>query len=237
MTNQDEQDLHPERHRAGHAGWLRAAVLGANDGLVSTASLMVGVTSAGAGAGAIVTAGLAGLSAGAMAMAAGEYVSVSAQVDIERADRGKETHELASDPDAELLELAGIYASRGVPPALATQVAEALHAHDPLGAHLRDELGHSEAGAARPVQAALASAGSFLVGGLVPFLGLVATGSGTRLALIVVVTLVGLVVAGVLGARVAGAAVLRPSLRVLIGGAAAMAVTALVGQIAHVSGI
>ena len=228
---------HAETHRAEHAGWLRAAVLGANDGLVSTASLMVGVAASGASSGAIVTAGLAGLSAGAMAMAAGEYVSVSSQVDIERADRVKETRELAEQPDAELNELAGIYTARGVPGDLAVQVAQALHEHDPLAAHLRDELGHSEAGAARPVQAAVASAASFLLGGAIPFLGLIAHGSMLRPWVIVVVTLVGLAVAGVAGARVAGGAVLRPATRVLLGGSAAMAITALVGQIAHVSGV
>lgn len=237
MALMTPKDSHPERHRAGHAGWLRAAVLGANDGLVSTASLMVGVTAAGSGGGAIVTAGLAGLSAGAMAMAAGEYVSVSAQVDVERADRAKEVRELATDPQSELDELAGIYVGRGLSPVLALQVAEALHAKDPLEAHLRDELGHSESVAARPIQAALASASSFLVGGLIPFLGLFAYGSGARLALIALVTLIGLMIAGVLGATVAGGSIVRPSLRVLIGGAAAMAVTATVGQLAHVSGI
>ena len=228
---------HSEAHRGEHAGWLRAAVLGTNDGLVSTASLMVGVASAGASSGAIVTAGLAGLSAGAMAMAAGEYVSVSSQVDIERADRAKEARELAEKPEAELAELAGSYISRGVPADLARQVAEALHANDPLAAHLRDELGHTEAGAARPVQASLASAASFLLGGLIPFLGLLAHGAGPRVWTIVAVTVVGLAAAGVTGARIAGGPVLRPALRVLLGGAAAMAITALVGQIAHVSGV
>ena len=228
---------HTEGHRAAHAGWLRAAVLGANDGLVSTASLMVGVAAAAASSGAIVTAGLAGLSAGAMAMAAGEYVSVSSQVDIEKADRDKESRELAEQPEAELLELAGIYASRGVPDDLALQVAQAMHARDPLAAHLRDELGHTAANAARPVQAALASAASFMIGGLIPFLGLLAHGSVARPLVIVAVTLVGLAVAGVAGARIAGGATLRPALRVLIGGSAAMGITALVGQIAHVSGV
>jgi VIT1/CCC1 family predicted Fe2+/Mn2+ transporter len=223
---------HPEAHRAEHAGWLRAAVLGANDGLVSTASLMVGVAASGASAGLISTAGLAGLSAGALAMAAGEYVSVSSQVDIERADRAKEARELADDPDIELAELADIYRSRGVPDDLARQVALALHEHDPLTAHLRDELGHTEVTAARPVQAALASAASFVLGGLVPFLGLFAHGAAARGWFIVTVTLVGLAAAGVAGARVAGGPILRPALRVLIGGALAMAITAAVGQIA-----
>lgn len=233
----DRLDPHSESHRGEHAGWLRAAVLGANDGLVSTASLMVGVAAAGAGSGALVTAGLAGLSAGAMAMAAGEYVSVSAQVDVERADRAKEIRELAEQPEAELRELARIYVERGLPEELAAQVARTMHDRDPLAAHLRDELGHVESTAARPVQAAFASAVSFLAGGAIPFLGILAHGPVLRPWLIVVVALIGLIVTGVAGARVAGGAVLRPALRVLLGGAAAMAVTALVGQLAHVSGL
>lgn len=228
---------HAERHRGAHAGWLRAAVLGANDGLVSTASLMVGVAASGAGAGAVLTAGLAGLAAGSMAMAAGEYVSVSSQVDVERGDRAKEEHELATDPDAELEELEGIYRDRGLPAELAAQVAAALHDNDPLAAHLRDELGHNEITAARPAQAAMASAASFFIGGLLPLLGLIAPTSATRLGLIVIVTVLGLAVAGVLGARVAGTSTLRPALRVVIGGSLAMAVTALVGQLVYVAGI
>lgn len=228
-------NAHPETHRAAHAGWLRAAVLGANDGLVSTASLMVGVAVSGASAGVVVTAGLAGLAAGAMAMAAGEYVSVSSQADVERADRAKEERELAESPEAELEELTGIYQARGVPRDLAEQVAAALHGKDPLAAHLRDELGYSEATTARPLQAALASAASFLSGGAIPFLGLLAPAG--RVWLIVAIALVGLAVAGVLGARVAGASLLRPALRVVAGGGLAMAVTALVGQLTHVAGL
>lgn len=226
-----------EQHATGRAGWLRAAVLGSNDGLVSTASLMVGVAASGASAGAVVTAGLAGVAAGSMAMAAGEYVSVSSQVDVERADRALEEREHAEDPDFELKELTGIYEARGVPAELAHQVAVALHENDPLGAHLRDELGHSEHSAARPIQASVASAVAFLTGGLVPFLGLLAPTAGSRLWLIVGVTMCGLAVAGVLGARAAGVSVPRPALRVLIGGGLAMAVTAGVGQLAHVSGV
>lgn len=225
-----------EVHAAGRAGWLRAAVLGANDGLVSTASLMVGVAASSASSGAVVTAGIAGVAAGAMAMAAGEYVSVSSQRDVENADRARETIEHTLQPEAERLELVGIYESRGVPRALAEQVADALHAGDPLTTHLRDELGHSEHSRARPVQAAVASAACFTLGGLIPFLGLLGQG-GVRLPLIVVVTIVGLAVAGVLGARVAGGAMARPTLRVVLGGSAAMAVTAAVGHLAHVSGI
>ena len=226
-----------EMHAAGRAGWLRAAVLGANDGLVSTASLMVGVAASSASSGAVVTAGIAGVAAGAMAMAAGEYVSVSSQRDVEEADRGREAIEQQLHPEAERLELVGIYESRGLPPALAEQVADAFHAVDPLETHLRDELGHSEHSRARPLQAALASAVCFTAGGLIPFLGLFGHGSGLRLLLIVVVTVVGLAVAGLLAARVAGGALGRPTLRVVFGGSAAMAVTAAVGHLAHISGV
>jgi vacuolar iron transporter family protein len=228
---------HAEAHRGEHAGWLRAAVLGANDGLVSTASLMVGVAASGAAVGAVLVAGVAGLAAGSMAMAAGEYVSVSSQVDVERADRAKEKRELAANPDAELAELATIYRKRGLPDDLANQVAQALHDADPLQAHVRDELGHSEITAARPLQAAAASAASFLVGGLVPLLGLLAPSAAARLWLIVLVTLIGLAIAGLLAAWVAGIALVRPTLRVVIGGGLAMLVTATVGQLFHVSGI
>lgn len=228
---------HAEGHRGEHAGWLRAAVLGANDGLVSTASLMVGVAASGAAAGGVLTAGIAGLAAGSMAMAAGEYVSVSSQVDVERGDRAKEQHELATDPHAELAELAGIYRDRGLPADLADQVAQALHDADPLAAHLRDELGHTDITAARPLQAAGASAASFFIGGLIPLLGLLAPTPTTKLWLIVAVTVIGLAVAGILGAWIAGTSLARPALRVVIGGGLAMLVTALVGQLVNVAGI
>lgn len=237
MSFFDMLNPHLEKHSGGRAGWLRAAVLGANDGLVSTASLMVGVAASGTATGTVVTAGLAGLAAGAMAMAAGEYVSVASQVDVERADRALEAREHAENPKAELRELIGIYEARGVPAELARQVAEALHAAGPLQAHLRDELGQSEATAARPLQASAASAASFLAGGLLPFLGLLAGTATGRIWLIVAVTLVGLGIAGVLGARAAGTHVLRPALRVLAGGGLAMAITAGVGQLAHAAGI
>lgn len=227
---------HRETHRAGRAGWLRAAVLGANDGLVSTASIMVGIAAAQAGTSAVLTGGLAGLSAGAMSMAVGEYVSVRSQVDVEQADTAKEARELAESPRAELAELTAIYEARGVPHDLAHDVAIALHEHDPLQAHLRDELGHSEETAARPLQAAAASAAAFLVGGIVPFLGLLATTATTRVWLIVIVTLLGLAAAGSLAAVTAGTALTRPTLRVVLGGALAMAITAGVGQLAHVAG-
>ena len=155
---------HHERHRTAHIGWLRASVLGANDGLISTASLVVGVAASGTGRSAILVAGVAGLVAGSMSMAAGEYVSVSSQADTEAADLGRERHELASAPDAEKAELAGIYEARGLTTELARQVADQLTARDALAAHVRDELGISETTAARPLQAALASAGSFAIG-------------------------------------------------------------------------
>lgn len=226
-----------ETHAAGRSGWLRAAVLGANDGLVSTASLMVGVASSGASSGAIITAGIAGVAAGSLAMATGEYVSVSSQRDVEEADRARETAEHAASPEAEHRELVAIYMQRGLQEPLAEQVADALRQADPVAAHLRDELGHSEQSEARPLQAAAASASSFLMGGLVPFLGLLASGSTSRLVLIVLVTLAGLVTAGLLGARAAGGVVLRPTLRVVLGGGLAMLVTAGVGSIAKVSGV
>lgn len=226
-----------ETHAAGRAGWLRAAVLGANDGLVSTASLMVGVAASNAASGVVVTAGIAGVAAGAMAMATGEYVSVSSQRDVEAADREREATEQRMYPEAERLELVGIYESRGLPRPLAEQVADAMHADDPLEAHLREELGHTEHTRARPLQAAVASAACFTIGGLVPFLGLLGHGTTLRLAAIVLVTLLGLAVAGLLGARVAGGRLLVPTLRVLLGGGAAMAVTAAVGRLAHVTGL
>lgn len=224
-----------ESHAAGRSGWLRAAVLGSNDGLVSTASLMLGIAASGATTSTIATAGVAGLVAGAMSMAAGEYVSVSSQRDVEAADRDLEIAEHARQPERERLELVGIYEARGLDRALAEQVADALHRQDPIAAHLRDELGLFEHGRARPVQAAIASASSFVVGGLIPFLSLVTNGTSLA-ALIVVLTLLGLVSAGVLAARVAGGPVLRPTMRVLIGGCVAMAITTLVGSVAHLAG-
>jgi vacuolar iron transporter family protein len=239
MAIPHQLSAHSEAHLGSRAGWLRAAVLGANDGLVSTSSLMVGVAAAsGAHVGAVLTAGLAGLAAGAMAMAAGEWISVSSQADVEAADLERERRELERNPEGELRELVAIYEHRGLSPHLARQVAEELTAHDVLAAHARDELGQSAVHKARPLQAALASATSFTAGGMVPFLGMLGPLAGTaRIVLIVAVTLVGLAVAGLLGARAAGAGLLRPMLRVLLGGSAAMAVTAAVGQLAGVVGI
>ncbi|NMP24915.1 VIT1/CCC1 transporter family protein [Sulfobacillus harzensis] len=224
---------HYEGHLAGRSGWLRAAVLGADDGLVSVSSIVIGVSASGAPAGLVLAGGIAGLVAGAMSMAAGEYVSVSAQRDVEAADRAREEAELAEDPEGELEELAALYRARGLPRALAQQVAEALHAVDPLEAHLRDEIGQQMETAARPWQAAGASAVSFLLGGIIPFLGLLVSGSFTRVVAIVVVTLMGLLVSGIMSARLAGTPLGRPTLRLVLGGGLAMLATGLVGRLVH----
>lgn len=228
-----QRNLH---HRTHRAGWLRAAVLGANDGLVSTASLMIGVAAAGK-TDFLVTAGLAGISAGAMSMAVGEYVSVRSQNDVEESDRLLEIEHLAADPEGELLELQHIYIARGLSPELALTVAQEMHKKDPLAAHLRDELGQHPHTKARPVQAAVASALSFTAGGFIPFLGAFAPTLGAKAWSIVAFTLVGLVMTGILSARTAGSKVLVPTLRVIIGGALGMLITAVIGKIAHISGI
>lgn len=219
-----------EHHKAHRAGWLRAAVLGANDGLVSTSALMVGVAATQASFGNIMAAGIAGVAAGAMSMAAGEYVSVKSQSDIEDADRKMEIEHLAADPEGELEELSEIYEGRGLSPELARQVAVALTEHDAVGAHLREELGHHETSRARPVQAAVASAASFVVGSLVPFIGMFAS-DAIRVQAVVAVSVLGLVVAGIAAALAAGCGVLRPTVRVVIGGSLAMAVTYAVGSL------
>jgi len=222
---------HAERHRTERIGWLRAAVLGANDGIVSTASLMIGVAAASASQGNLLVTGVAGLVAGAMSMAAGEYVSVHSQEDTEQADLAREGAELQKDPAAERRELASIYVGRGLAPDLADQVAEQLMAHDALGAHARDELGISSALAAKPVQAALSSAASFAVGAALP---LVVTALVPRAVMIPWVggtSLVFLAVLGVIAARVGGAGVLVGAARVTFWGALAMAVTAGVGML------
>ena len=222
---------HSEWHRSDRIGWLRAAVLGANDGIVSTASLVVGVAAAGADTRAVLMTGVAGLVAGAMSMAAGEYVSVHSQADTEKADLVREGAELAKDRPAEQRELAAIYVARGLAPALATQVAEQLMAHDALGAHARDELGISTTLAARPVQAALASAASFAVGAALP-LAVVALAPGRGLiAWVSVMSLAFLVLLGVVAARAGGAGVLASAARVTFWGALAMAITAGVGSL------
>lgn len=221
---------HVEVHRTQRVGWLRAAVLGANDGIVSTASLVIGVAASDATRSAVLVAGLAGLAAGAMSMAAGEYVSVSSQADTERADVARERGELAAAPARELDELAEIYAARGLDDGLARQVAMQLMRHDALGAHSRDELGISETMTARPVQAALTSAATFAVGAALPLVAAV-TASGTALIVVVALTaLVALAVLGALGARAGGAPVSRGVARVVFWGAMAMAITALIGM-------
>lgn len=222
---------HRESHRVERIGWLRAAVLGANDGLVSTASLIVGVAAAASGHGAVLIAGFAGLAAGAMSMAAGEYVSVSSQSDTEKADLARETSELAGDPEAEVRELAGIYAARGVTPDLATEVAKQMMAHDALGAHARDELGISEITTARPIQAAITSALTFSAGAALPLV-VAAFAPMASLALWVAGSaLIGLALLGALGARAGGAPVGRSVTRVVFWGALAMAITAGVGRL------
>jgi VIT1/CCC1 family predicted Fe2+/Mn2+ transporter len=225
-----------EAHRTHRAGWLRAAVLGSNDGLVSTASLMIGIVSAGKND-LVLTAGVAAIVAGAMSMAVGEYVSVKSQTDIEKSDREMEIRQLADDPKGELEELTQIYQSRGISRGLAEQVAKELHRHDALGAHLRDELGQHDATKARPMQAAIASALSFTAGGLVPFLGAFAPTLGGKAISIIATTFIGLIFAGIISAKTAGAGIGRTTLRIVIGGALGMSITALVGQIANLSGI
>jgi VIT1/CCC1 family predicted Fe2+/Mn2+ transporter len=222
---------HSERHRTDRISWLRASVLGANDGIVSTASLLVGVAAADASRGSLLVTGVAALVAGAMAMAAGEYVSVHSQADAEKADLARESLELETDPAAEERELTAIYVARGLEPDLAQQVAVQLMAHDALGAHARDELGITEAFSARPIQAALASAASFAFGALLPLAvtalaperGLIAWVSGT--------SLVFLALLGAASARVGGASALTGAWRVLFWGALAMAITAGVGAL------
>jgi len=222
---------HRERHRSQRIGWLRAAVLGANDGIVSTASLLVGVAAAHAARGDVLVAGVAGLVAGAMSMAAGEYVSVSSQSDTERADLDRERQELAADEPHELEELAGIYVQRGLDLALARQVARQLMDKDALGAHARDELGMSEISNARPVQAAVASAITFAIGAGLPLLAAVMAPLSGLLPVVAGSSLVFLAILGSLAARAGGASVATGALRVTFWGALAMAVTAGVGSL------
>ncbi len=222
---------HVERHRTYRTGWLRAAVLGANDGIVSTASLVLGVAAAGASTENILIAGVAGLVAGAMSMAAGEYVSVSSQADTEHADLERERKELAADPVHEHAELTAIYAKRGLDVALAAKVATQLMAHDALGAHARDELGISETLTARPVQAALASAGTFAVGATLPLVIVFLVPMSALMWAVSGGALVFLALLGSLAARAGGAAVMTAAVRVTFWGALAMALTAGVGAL------
>jgi vacuolar iron transporter family protein len=218
------------RHRGQRAGWLRAAVLGANDGIVSVASVAIGVIAAGASTSFVLTAAIAALVAGAMAMAAGEYVSVSSQRDVEQADLNQERVELKAHPEGERQELAAIYVKRGLPIDLAGKVAEALTASDALGAHARDELGMA-AIQARPVQAAVYSALSFTAGAVLPIAACLIFPPGYRTAAVVVSALLALAALGIAGARAGGAPMMRAAVRVCVGGGLAMAVTALVGRL------
>lgn len=222
---------HFEFHKSHRIGWLRAAVLGANDGIVSTASLMIGVAAAHANTSTIMLTGLAGLVAGAMSMAAGEYVSVSSQADTESADLAKETAELMNEPESELKELTGIYMARGLNADLAHQVATALTAHDALAAHARDELGISEIVAAKPLLAAMASAGSFAVGAALPLLVAVMTPQSYIIYTVAALSLVFLAALGGLAARAGGASLFTGATRVAFWGALAMLITALVGRL------
>ncbi len=223
--------MHGEGHRGERIGWLRAAVLGANDGLISTSSLVVGVAAAQPSHAAILVAAVAGLAAGALSMAAGEYVSVSSQADTEHADLARERGELASSPEAERAELAGIYITRGLSRELALQVADQLTAHDALGAHARDELGIHEMTRARPIQAAVASAVSFAIGAAPPVILAAVLSAGVLTLGVVGVTLALLLALGGVAARLGGAPLMRGALRVAFWGAVAMACTAGVGRL------
>lgn len=235
----EEVHIRNREHKAHRAGWLRAAVLGVNDGLVSTASLMVGVAAASASLdnakAIIISTGIAGIAAGALSMAVGEYISVSSQTDIEESDRLLEIEHLRIDPEGELEELVAIYQERGLDEPLARQVATQLSERDALNAHLRDELGHHPHSKARPLQASIASALSFAIGGFIPFLGAFAPSVGSISLSIVAITIVGLAVAGAVGAKTAGSKLLIPTVRVLIGGCLGMAITAGIGQLFHVA--
>ena len=224
------------QHRTHRAGWLRAAVLGANDGLVSTAALMIGVAAAGKND-FLLTAGIAGITAGAMSMAVGEYVSVRSQNDVEESDRLLEMEHLAADPESELIELQHIYIQRGLTPELAMQVAQQMHNKDALEAHLRDELGQHPHTKARPIQAAIASAISFTAGGLIPFAGAFAPTVGAKFWSIALFTLGGLLITGVISAKLAGARILSPTVRVMLGGSLGMLITAGIGKLANIAGL
>lgn len=222
-------------HKAHRTGWLRAAVLGANDGLVSTSALMVGVAAASAPVSAVLAAGIAGIAAGSMSMAAGEYISVSSQTDIQEVDRKVEAEQHSIEPELEFEELVGIYMSRGLDEALARDVTEKLMANGAIDAHMRDELGYFEHHKARPVQAAVASAIAFALGGFIPLAGLLGF-TGSRVWDVVLVSVMGLLLTGFFSAKAAGAGLLKPMSRVLVGGSVAMAVTFLVGSLFDLAG-
>jgi VIT1/CCC1 family predicted Fe2+/Mn2+ transporter len=223
--------IHNEKHRTQHIGWLRAAVLGANDGIVSIASLIVGVAAAKAATSDILIAGVAGLVAGAMSMAAGEYISVSSQADTEKADMVREGIELENNVESEKEELASIYVKRGLEPELATQVADQLMAHDAIGAHARDELGISEILAARPIQAAFSSAGTFSLGAAMPLLAVLLLPESILIPAVSVTSLLCLAVLGILSAQIGGSPILKATMRVTFWGVLAMAITAGIGAL------
>ncbi|HEX4158984.1 MAG TPA: VIT family protein [Rhizomicrobium sp.] len=222
---------HPEHHLIGRIGWLRAAILGANDGIVSTASLIVGVAAASAGRNQILIAGVAGLVAGAMSMAAGEYVSVSSQADMEKADLARESEELRRHPESEVNELAAIYAKRGIEPQLAKQVAQQLMAKGALAAHARDELGITDIATARPVQAAFTSAVTFSAGAAMPLVTVMLSPEKLMLLMVPLASLFFLAALGAIGAREGGAPLVRATLRVTFWGAMAIAITAIIGKL------
>lgn len=222
---------HRENHLVERIGWLRAAVLGANDGIISTASLIVGVAAAANSSSEVVVAGVAGMIAGAMSMAAGEYVSVSSQSDTEAADLAREQRELNEDPLGELEELAAIYTSRGISPPIAREVALQLMARDALAAHARDELGITPTATARPIQAALTSAATFTAGAIVPIITAIVSSPAMVVPIVFSTSIALLAVLGALGAQAGGATLLKPTLRVALWGAVAMAVTAGIGAV------
>lgn len=232
VMSQNEINPHPhETHKSHRAPWLRAAVLGVNDGIVSTSSLMIGVAAASASRGAVITAGIAGLSAGALSMAIGEYVSVSSQRDSERADIAIEERSIAANPDAELRELAQIYVQRGLKPELALEVAQQLHEHNAIAAHARDELGIDHEDLSNPMQAALASAVAFSIGALIPVLAAYFATSSAAKPSIVIASLIGLAISGAIGAVLGGGHKIMAAARVFVGGGAAMAITAFIGHL------
>jgi vacuolar iron transporter family protein len=231
----EEVQVRNLEHRANKAGWLRAAVLGSNDGLVSTASLMIGFAAADKGD-FLITAGLAGIAAGSMSMAVGEYVSVKSQNDIEKSDREIEIKQLEMDPEGEFDELMDIYIKRGLTEELARQVVTAMHKHDALDAHLRDELGHFDHTRARPVQAGIASAIAFTAGGLVPLIGALLS-SVNQVSFVLVFTAFGLIAAGYISAKIAAAPLPRTILRIFAGGALGVAITAGIGWLVGLTGV
>jgi VIT1/CCC1 family predicted Fe2+/Mn2+ transporter len=231
----EEVQLRNLEHRANRAGWLRAAVLGSNDGLVSTASLMIGIAAANK-SDFLITAGLAGIAAGSMSMAVGEYVSVKSQNDIEKSDREIEIKQLEMDPEGEFDELVDIYIKRGLPQDLAKEVVTAMHNHDALDAHLRDELGHFDHTRARPVQAGIASAIAFTAGGLIPLIGALLS-SANQVSFILILTAFGLMAAGYISAKIAAAPLPRTMLRIFAGGTLGVVITAGIGWLVGLTGV